>query len=75
MFVILGVISIAFGFVVFFFMPNAPESSSRLSSREKLVALHRVKSNKTGLHDKKFKMYQLKEALLDPRLYLFFLGV
>lgn len=75
LFVILGAISVGFGVVVFFFMPSSPESSSMLDARGKLVALHRVRSNKTGLHDKKFKMYQLKEAVLDPRLYLFFLGV
>jgi MFS family permease len=76
MFIILGAITAFYAFPVFFFMPCGPEEHCRFfSKRERLVAIERVRENKTGLHDKTFKWDQLREALCDPRLYLFFCGV
>ena len=63
------------GIVTLLFFPSSPESFRLLSQRERYIAVERIRSNQTGLHDKKFKPYQMKEAFLDPRLYLLFFHI
>ncbi|ETS63626.1 hypothetical protein PaG_01925 [Moesziomyces aphidis] len=75
MYLILAGVALAFGIVVWFFMPDSPATIRYLNERERQVAVHRIKQNKSGIHDSKWKWDQLKEAVLDPRLYLFFLVV
>lgn len=75
MYLILGGIALLFGVVVFFFMPDSPATIKYLNERERQVAVHRIKQNKSGIHDSKWKWDQFYEAIRDPRLYLFFLGV
>ncbi|EST09991.1 Major facilitator superfamily [Kalmanozyma brasiliensis GHG001] len=75
MYLILGGVALLFGVVVFFFMPDSPATIRYLNERERQVAVHRIKSNKSGIHDSTWKWDQLWEAIRDPRLYLFFLGV
>lgn len=72
LYIILGLITVAYSFAVFFLMPDSPETTRIFTDRMRLVAIERVRSNKTGLHDRRFKWYQLKEAMLDIRLYLIF---
>lgn len=72
LYIILGCITIAYSFVVFFFMPEKPETTQMLTSRQRIIAIERIRSNKTGLHDKRFKKYQLYESIKDIRLYIIF---
>jgi sugar phosphate permease len=69
MFLICGIITIALGILVLLFLPDNP-MSSRLSSQEKNFAIERVRSNKTGIENKKFNLPQMREALLDPHVWL-----
>lgn len=71
LFLILGCITIFFGVVLFFFMPASPAATRWLDEDETRIAIERIRENKTGINDKRFKFYQLWEALKDPRLYLF----
>lgn len=75
MYLILGGIALLFGLVVFLFMPDSPATIRYLNERERQVAVFRIKQNKSGIHDTKWKWDQFFEAIRDPRLYLFFLGV
>ena len=75
MYLILGGIALLFGIVVLLFMPDSPATIKYLEERERQVAVYRIKQNKSGIHDTKWKWEQLHEALRDPRLYLFFLAV
>lgn len=75
LYVILGIITFCYGIVVFLVMPEKPETTRLLTPRQRIVALERIRENKTGLHDRTFKRAQLYEALLDVRLYLFFFAV
>ena len=75
MYLILGGIALAFGFVVFFFLPDSPATIRYLDERERQVAVYRIKQNKSGIHDTNWKWPQFFEALRDQRLYLFFFGV
>lgn len=55
-------------------MPSSPETTRYLNERERGVAVLRVASNKSGIHDSRIKKYQVIEALTDIRLYIFFFG-
>lgn len=41
------------------------------SEEDKKLLVERVRSNQTGLQNKKFRAYQLKEAFLDPQTYCY----
>jgi hypothetical protein len=43
------------------------------SEEDKKLMVERVRSNQTGLQNKKFRAYQLKEALKDPQTYCYML--
>ncbi|SYW79170.1 related to DAL5 - Allantoate and ureidosuccinate permease [Ustilago bromivora] len=56
-------------------MPDSPATIRYLTTRERQIVVHSIKSNKSGIHDKKFKKNQLIEAVKDFRLYLFFVAI
>lgn len=72
LFLILGAITLAYSLTVFFFMPEDPRTSRFLTERQRVIAIQRVRENKTGLHDRRLKWYQVREAFLDVRLYIVF---
>lgn len=41
------------------------------SEEDKKLMVERVRSNQTGLQNKKFRSYQMKEALLDPQAWCY----
>lgn len=55
-------------------MPSTPDATRYLTPRQRKIAVMRVASNKTGIHDSQWKWYQFFEAFLDVRLYLFFIA-
>jgi hypothetical protein len=69
MFLICGITTIALGILVILFLPDNP-MSSRLSPQEKIHAIERIRSNKTGIENKRFNRAQMVEALLDPHVWL-----
>lgn len=69
MFLVVGLITVGTGITVIFVLPNNP-MTSRLSEREKVWAIERLRENQTGIENKHFKMYQVKECFLDPQTYL-----
>ncbi|WFD34156.1 hypothetical protein MCUN1_000992 [Malassezia cuniculi] len=72
MFIAIGACTIAFGVTNMFIMPSSPDTTWYLTERERAVAVYRIASNQSGIHDTRFKWYQVREASLDVRLYLFF---
>jgi MFS family permease len=74
MFLIFGLITIAVGIAIVLFLPDNP-MSSRLSHEEKIVAIERLRENKTGIENKHFKMEQFLESWKDPQTYLIILIV
>lgn len=69
MFLIFGLITIAVGICIFFFLPNNP-MTSRLTHEEKVLAIERLRENQTGIENKHFKRSQLREVFCDPQTYL-----
>ncbi|CDO94621.1 unnamed protein product [Kluyveromyces dobzhanskii CBS 2104] len=68
MFLVVGLITVAFGFVTLFFLPNNIPHAWFLDEQEKIQVIEHIRSNQTGLETKKIKMYQVKELLLHDKL-------
>lgn len=66
-FLMMGLITIVFGFVVFFYLPNNPSTATFLSDNEKAVILENVRLNQTGTENKQFKKHQLYELLIHDK--------
>ncbi|KAL1962098.1 hypothetical protein VTN77DRAFT_565 [Rasamsonia byssochlamydoides] len=69
LFLIFGLITIIVGITVVLFLPDNP-MSSRLSHDEKILAIERLRENKTGIENKHFKKEQFYEVFKDPQTYL-----
>ncbi|KAK7472926.1 hypothetical protein VKT23_001031 [Stygiomarasmius scandens] len=74
-FIIPGAITIVFGLLCFFIVPNSPSDAWFLTKEERVAAMQRISTNKTGTVSYKFEKYQLVEALKDPRLYCLALAI
>ena len=69
-FVVLGPITVVFGLYIACVMPANPATAWFLTSEERLIALERIRRNKTGTTNNQFKIAHVKEAIKDPRLYI-----
>jgi Major Facilitator Superfamily. len=70
LFLILGAVTAAYGFVLFAFLPNSPANVIVLNKTEKTIALQRTLKNKTGVMDTgKFKWNQVLMAIKDPQTW------
>lgn len=70
MFLVIGLITIAYGIAIYLLLPDSP-MASRLSTEEKYHAIERVRENQTGIENTTFKRYQCLETLRDPQNWLF----
>lgn len=69
MFLIFGLITIAVGICIVLFLPDNP-MTSRLTHAEKVLAIERLRENRTGIENKHFKWSQFVEVFRDPQTYL-----
>lgn len=65
--------TIAWGFVVYRYLPDGPHNVKMLTEYERMVAVWRISHNQTGLKHAKIIPSQIKEAFLDPRQWLLYL--
>ncbi|KAF2092067.1 MFS transporter [Saccharata proteae CBS 121410] len=72
-FLIIGAGCAVWGIVIFTFLPDSPVTAPRLTTRERRIAVERLRNNQTGVENKTLKPYQIVEAFTDPKTYLFFL--
>ncbi|KAI4692296.1 uncharacterized protein J4E84_003265 [Alternaria hordeiaustralica] len=70
-FITYGCFSFIWGLWVIFRLPDSPMRAKCWSEEDKKLMVERVRSNQTGLQNKKFRAYQFKEALLDPQTYCY----
>lgn len=73
LFVLYGGLTFALGFMVLLFLASSPTDASWLSEEEKIIALERVRGNKTGTEVWKYNIGQLKETFVDIRFYIVFI--
>jgi sugar phosphate permease len=68
LFMTYGCASVLWGIFVLWWLPDSPMRAKCFSEADKKLMVERVRSNQTGLQNKKFRAYQIKEALLDPQV-------
>ncbi|WVQ86195.1 hypothetical protein IAT38_008363 [Cryptococcus sp. DSM 104549] len=72
-FVVCGGVTIVHGVVLFLRLAASPTTAKFLSEEEKVIALERLRSARTGTESWGFSKVQAREALLDVRTYLIFI--
>lgn len=72
-FLVNGLMTVIWGIVFFFYVPDSPAKAWFLSDTEKLQVVQRIRVNNQGFGTKDIKWYQVKECLLDYRIWLIFL--
>ncbi|WWC99569.1 hypothetical protein V866_006473 [Kwoniella sp. B9012] len=66
-FIIEGIMTIIWSFAVFSIFPSSPMRVRWLNDAQKVQAVERIRSNRTGILNREWKWDQVKEAL-DPRI-------
>ncbi|EXJ92787.1 hypothetical protein A1O3_01339 [Capronia epimyces CBS 606.96] len=74
-FIIFGLAGLVLSVFLFVFMPDSPLTAKFLDDHEKMVAIERLRDNRTGVANREFKRYQFVEALKDPLAYYNFFHV
>jgi hypothetical protein len=72
LFILYGGMTFVIGLAMFFLLAASPTEAKWLTEEEKVIALERVRQNKTGTEVWRFSWPQLREALMDVRLYMMF---
>lgn len=68
MFLVVGLVTVAFGLLTFFYLPDNATNAWFLNNEEKLEVVEHIRANQTGLETKKFKKHQIKELFLKDKL-------
>ncbi|KAL0263760.1 hypothetical protein SLS55_002742 [Diplodia seriata] len=71
--VITGTLTILYGFLVYILFPSSPLTAHFLTPTQRAQSVLRIRSNHSGIEQKRFKATQFREALRDPKTWLFFL--
>jgi hypothetical protein len=71
LFITYGCFSVLYGFFVLWWLPDSPMRAKCFSEHDKQLMVERVRTNQTGLQNKKFRAEQVKEALLDVQTWCY----
>lgn len=75
-FIIFGLLGLVWAGVLWKFMPDTPMTAGFLNERERLIAVERLRENRTGIRNPTFKKDQFIEAFTDPKVwYGFFYSI
>jgi len=74
-FITYGCISVIWGVFVLIWMPDSPMRAKCFTESDKRLMLERVRTNLTGVQNKRFRREQMIEALLDPQMYCYCLVI
>ncbi|KAJ7615528.1 MFS general substrate transporter [Roridomyces roridus] len=69
--IITGGLTLITAVCFWFFFPDSPTTAWFLTPEERILAVMRIKENRTGVENKRFKKEQMFEALRDPKTWLF----
>lgn len=72
LFLIIGVWTIVWGFIILALIPNTPAEAKWLTQEEKAMIVARIRGNQQGFGAKEFKLYQIKECVTDIRTWVYF---
>ncbi|KAL4981743.1 major facilitator superfamily domain-containing protein [Aspergillus falconensis] len=71
-FLFFGLVTVAFAFIVFFFLPDSPMQSKFLNEEDKLLAIERLRMNQQGIETHEWKWAHVREAFLDLKSFFWF---
>lgn len=71
LFIAYGCASVLWGLFVLWWMPDSPMRAKCFSEEDKRLMVERVRSNQTGVQNKKFRKEQMIEGLLDPQTWCY----
>ncbi|KAH8881764.1 putative allantoate permease [Thozetella sp. PMI_491] len=74
-FILLGCVTILWSIVVYFFLPDNPLETKRLTPREKYIIIQRKAADNTGVEAKTIKKEQIWEAFLDLKTWLIWIAI
>lgn len=64
-----GAISVCWGAFVLWWMPDSPMRAKCFNEEDKKLMIERVRSNQTGLQNRRFRKEQVWEAFKEPQMY------
>lgn len=71
LFLTYGCFSVLWGIFILIWMPDSPMRAKCFSEEDKHLIVERLRSNQTGIQNKKFRAYQVWEALRDPQMWCY----
>lgn len=74
-FLLCGGVTILWGILLLFYLPNNILTAPRFSVAEKALLIARANTNRTGIYSTKIKFIQIKEAFCDIQIWILFLFV
>ncbi|KAK0639885.1 allantoate permease [Cercophora newfieldiana] len=75
MFLVLGCITIFFGILTWFIMPDNPMAVKWLTPKEKVALLRHISVNQTGVENKRVRVKEIWEALRDPPVWMIWISI
>lgn len=68
MFLVVGLITVLFGLITIFYLPDNVTNAWFLNQEEKVEVLEHIRSNQTGVETKKFKWSHVRELVFHDQL-------
>ncbi|KAL5340939.1 major facilitator superfamily domain-containing protein [Aspergillus crustosus] len=72
-FMLCGLLTVLYSFVVLAFMPDSPMETKFLSEREKVIAVERLRANQMGIISREWRWDHALETLLDVKTWIWFI--
>lgn len=69
LFIAYGCFTVLYGIFVLIWMPDSPMRAKCFSEQDKQLMVERVRSNQTGIQNKRFRKEQMLEGFTDPQTY------
>jgi hypothetical protein len=73
LFLTYGIFTVFWGIFVGWYLPDSPMKAHCFSEEDKKLMVERVRKNRTGLQNRKFRKDQLWDAFTDPQGAIFLL--
>ena len=67
LFMTYGIITVFWGLFVLWWLPDSPMKAHCFSEEDKKLMVERVRQNRTGLQNRKFRKDQVWDAFCDPQ--------
>ncbi|KAI9737134.1 MAG: hypothetical protein M1834_000726 [Cirrosporium novae-zelandiae] len=70
-FIAYGSLSVLWGLFVIYWMPDSPMRAKCFSEEDKHLMIERVRTNQTGIQNKRFRKEQMREGFSDPQTWCY----